>query len=298
MAEFVKYQHIERFGNDEVQGIEFGGCHIFPKIDGTNGSVWWNDGIRAGSRTRECTLGKDNAGFCNWVINGKHKLYEYLEIHKNHRLFGEWLVPHSLLTYREDAWRRFYVFDVMADESGTYLPYEIYHPHLEYFGLDYIPPICIINNATYNNLLHELDNNVFLIQEGRGCGEGIVIKNYGYVNRFGRTVWAKMVTNVFKEKHAKAMGATVKNMKEMAEAVICEEYVTKHLVDKSYSKIANEMNGWNSKYIPRLFGMVFYDLVNEEIWNIVKKLKNPTINFKTLNSLAIFKIKELRPELF
>jgi len=35
--EFRKYQHIERFGTDEVDGIEFGKCYIFYKIDGTIG---------------------------------------------------------------------------------------------------------------------------------------------------------------------------------------------------------------------------------------------------------------------
>ena len=39
--EFVKYPHLERFGNDEVQGIEFGECWIFPKLDGANASIWW-----------------------------------------------------------------------------------------------------------------------------------------------------------------------------------------------------------------------------------------------------------------
>ena len=55
---FRKYQHIERFGTMEVEGIELGLCYIFPKIDGTNSSVWLGeDGqIHAGSRKRELSL--------------------------------------------------------------------------------------------------------------------------------------------------------------------------------------------------------------------------------------------------
>lgn len=295
--EFKKYLHVERFGNDEVQGIELGECYIFPKLDGTNGSVWWEFGIRAGSRKRELNIAEDNAGFCEWVQNGDHRLYEFFSENHLLRLHGEWLVPHSLKTYRDDAWRKFYVFDV-EDAYGTYLSYSEYQPLLDEFDIDYIPPLCVIRNATYDNLLVELQNNFFLIQEGNGCGEGIVIKNYGFANKFGRTVWAKIVTNEFKEKHVKVMGPTVKNMKEMPENVIAYQYITKHLVDKVYSKIVNEMQGWNSRYIPRLLSTVFYDLVNEEIWNAVKKMKNPTINFKTLNSLTIMRVKELKPELF
>ena len=68
---FPKYQHIERFGTSEVEGIEYGECYIFPKIDGTNSSLWiGNDGtLKAGSRKRELSIEKDNAGFLNWAKN-------------------------------------------------------------------------------------------------------------------------------------------------------------------------------------------------------------------------------------
>ena len=42
---FRRYQHIERFGNDEVAGIEDGTCYVFPKIDGTN-AIWDATGNR------------------------------------------------------------------------------------------------------------------------------------------------------------------------------------------------------------------------------------------------------------
>ena len=296
--EFRKYMHVERFGNDEVQGIELGGCHVFPKLDGTNASVWMDGTLQAGSRTRQLSIEEDNAGFYNWVLNGDNGLLDFFGAHPGVRLYGEWLVPHSLKTYREEAWRRFYVFDVYDDGQERYLPYDVYSTWLEDGGIDYITPLCIMNNATYDSLIVELENNNFLIQDGKGSGEGIVIKNYLYQNRFGRTVWAKIVATEFKEKHTREMGATVKNMREMAEQVIALEYVSKALVDKVYAKIVNEEEGWNSRYIPRLLSSVFYDLINEELWNVVKKLKNPTINFRTLNTLTIMRIKELRPELF
>ena len=56
--------------------------------------------------------------------------------------------------------------------------------------------------------------------------------------------------------------------------------------------------GWSSKYIPRLLQETFYDLIKEESWDFVKEFKFPTINFKTLQTLCILRIKEIRPELF
>ena len=38
--EFTKYQHIEKLGNRETEGLLDGMCYIFYKIDGTNASVW------------------------------------------------------------------------------------------------------------------------------------------------------------------------------------------------------------------------------------------------------------------
>ena len=59
-SEFRPYDHLEQLGRDEVELIELGRVHVFPKLDGTNASVWLDaDGttIRAGSRTRELRHG-------------------------------------------------------------------------------------------------------------------------------------------------------------------------------------------------------------------------------------------------
>jgi len=295
--EFREYLHVERFGNDEVQGIELGNCYIFPKLDGTNASVWYSDGLQGGSRNRHLSLEEDNAGFLKYAT-GHTDLNRALKDFKELTFYGEWLVPHSLKTYREEAWRRFYIIDVFDWDKDSYLSYNEYSELLDAYDVDCLLPLCVLKNATHEHLLVELENNKYLIQEGSGCGEGIVLKNYEFQNRFGRTVWAKMVTNVFKEKHTKEMGFNIKTLSSMIEQEICDKYVGKHLVDKVYAKIVNETNGWNSKYIPRLLQTTYYDLVNEEIWNIIKKMKNPTINFKTLYHLCVLKIKELKSELF
>jgi len=65
---FQKYIHLEKFKTTEVENIEIGKCYIFPKIDGTNASVWIdNDCIQTGSRNRCLSIEKDNAGFCAWA---------------------------------------------------------------------------------------------------------------------------------------------------------------------------------------------------------------------------------------
>ena len=300
--EFRKYQHVERFGTMEVEDIEIGTCYVFPKIDGTNSSVWLGeDGeIHAGSRNRELSLEKDNAGFFNAIRNDA-RVQEYLKRHPNHRLFGEWLVPHSLKTYRDDAWKRFYVFDVCVDadnETGLeYLPYEVYQPLIAECRIDYLAPIKIIKNGTLEDFIKCLNENNFLIKDGEGVGEGVVIKNYDFYNRFKRQTWAKIVTAEFREKHHKEMGAPMKENR-LTEEEIVDKFVTRAFVDKEYSKMVNENGGWSSKMIPRLLSTVYHELVCEEMWNIVKAFKNPTINFRVLNTMVIAQIKRVKPEIF
>lgn len=304
--EFKKYQHIERFGTMEVEGIEFGTCYVFPKIDGTNGSVWHTDGhIQCGSRRRTLTEEEDNANFWQFVCDDGRMADFFLE-YPSYRLFGEWLVPHSLKTYREDAWRKFYIFDVVRDlpeehpsgEKFEYLPYDEYKPLLESYGLDYIPCIAQVHNGDYDFFVKQLDGNDFLIEDGKGKGEGIVIKNYDYKNKYGRATWAKIVTSEFHEKHTKVMGHAEKNAKTAAEEHIVADFCTAAFIEKEYSKIVAANEGWSSSFIPQLLGRAYHELVKEECWNFVKKLKNPMVNFKRLQGLVIAKIKETKPELF
>ena len=295
---FRKYMHLERFGATEVNGIEVGDCYIFPKIDGTNSSVWLEDGeIQAGSRNRHLSTDKDNAGFCAFVNSDDgFNLLAFLQDNQNLRLYGEWLVPHTLKTYRDDAWRKFYVFDVYDDKSEKYISYTEYYELLGDYGIDCIPPICIVKNPHVEKLINLLDSNSYLIKDGDGFGEGIVIKNYDFVNRYGRTTWAKIVRNEFKEKHARNSEIRISNQTKEIEMSIVNDFVTSSLVEKTYAKIA--IDGWQSKMIPRLLNTVFYDLVNEDIWTAVKKYKMPRVDFKRLNTLTIAKIKELKPDLF
>lgn len=293
----LKYVHLERFGTDEVDGINIGECHIFPKIDGTNASFWnEGDGIfRCGSRNRELAIDDDNAGFMNWAIQ-QAALRALAADFPQHRFFGEWLVQHSLKTYRDDAWRRLYIFDVLKPD-GEFMHYDEYSEILKARGIEFIPCMLKSNNPTYEILLKATENNRFLLQDGAGVGEGIVLKQYGWKSRFGRTTWAKLITNTFKDKHIQEMGGAVVNAK-LVEEEIANEFINEHMVEKIIAKIRTDQGSFTARSIPQLLGMAFHDLVTEELWQAVKQHKNPKIDFKTLNHCAIRRVKDLKPELF
>ena len=297
MREFTKYIHLERFGTDEVDGINVGQCYIFPKLDGTNASAWLGDDfeICGGSRNRKLSLDEDNQGFLNWLSQDE-RWQRCLNDHPDFTFYGEWLVPHSLKTYREDAWRRFYVFDV-ACSDGSFLPYEHYKPICDEYQLDYIPCVMKSKNPDYEMLHKEASTNTFMLKEGEKCGEGIVIKNYAFENKFGRQTWAKLITSTFKDKHVIEMGCkSIDNV--MIEESIANEYLTSHIVEKIIAKIRNDEGAFNAKHIPRLLNTAYHELVTEELWDAIKKHKNPKIDFKTLNRFYVLRVKELKPEVF
>lgn len=292
---FLKYQHLERVETTETEGLLEGECFIFPKIDGTNGSVWWDDdGIQAGSRNRLLTPQGDNAGFCKHVYDNVN-LHSFFRKYPQFRLYGEWLVPHTIKNYRDDAWRKFYIFDVVnevrqTDNPGGYERYDDYKGLLDEFDLDYVPCIGKFTNPKYDLLYFWLEKNTFLMKDGAGQGEGIVIKNYNFVNRYGRTTWGKLVGTAFKEEHIRTMGYPEVGGLGTEEWIV-KNFLTEEFVKKEQSKISLAHDGWTSKNIPELLGRVWHEFIREEMTDILKKAKNPKIDFRVLNRLVIQRTK-------
>ena len=118
-----------------------------------------------------------------------------------------------------------------------------------------------------------------------------MIKRYDFKNKYGRTIWAKIVNNDFKVNHKKEMGLPDTKEKTGVEEKIIDKYITEALVSKVKSKISQA--GWASQKIPQLLHTVFYDLIREESWNFVKENKNPKIDFRRLMGLCNKKTKEI-----
>lgn len=301
----------------EVEGLLVGKCYIFPKIDGTNSSLWIEGfGIYGGSRRRILTLQNDNQGFYKYALSENVSIYShFFARHPEVRLYGEWLVPHTLKTYRDEAWRKFYIFDVTKVSSGgyeEYIPYEVYKEWLDESGIDYIPPIRIITNPTHEDLMRCVQLNTFLIKEDSGIGEGVVIKNYSFVNRYGRVTWGKIVTNEFKDKHYKDMGAPERDV-NLVEKELVDKFLDQPIVDKVYANIMvqnkqyDDERGYyvdppfDKKWIPQLLNTSYYEFVRDEIWSMVKwieKEKLRSIDFKNLKQHSFNKVREYYPQLF
>lgn len=124
-------------------------------------------------------------------------------------------------------------------------------------------------------------------------GEGIVIHNVGFQNKYGRTVFAKIVRKEYKQRKY-----TPDINKQTVEEAIVEKFCTEAFIEKEYQKLVDQMGGWGSKYIGRLLGTVYHTFVKEECWNFIKAFHYPTVDFSFLNRLVVDKVKEVKNELF
>lgn len=289
------YQHVEKLGTDEVEGILNGTVYLFTKLDGTNAGISYEEGqVRVCSRRREITIADDNAGTCAYVKANK-KFADFFDKYPDYILYGEFLVKQTIKTYRDDAWRKFYAFDVYDRNTDKYLTYEEYQPMLEEFDIEYIPLIAKLNNPTEEEIMSYLDKTSFLQPTDDIPGEGLVIHAPGFVNKYGKTKWAKVVRAEYKARkqhHAKIAST------EDVEAMIVENFFTNALIEKEIAKLYSELGAFNNKQIGRYINSIYHVFITECAWEIIKKYKNPKIDFKVLNTLCTDKTKAVMASFF
>ena len=296
--QYKSYQHIEKLGNKEVEGILKGKCSIQPKIDGTNGVVWLGDDgiIHAGSRRRDLTLDNDNAGFYNTVIKDDN-IRKYLLDHKDHYLYGEWLVPHTIRYYHPESWKHFYVFDIFSYDRG-YIPYDEYSKELDKYGISYIPEIISIDNPTMEDLTKYLKETKYLIPEDK-MSEGIIIKNYEYRNQYGRCTYAKIVAEEFFNTKSLLRMKNHEAKDKTSEKDIVTTMLSEPLIRKEFAKIKLAYpDARRQELIGRTLNTIFHVFIHEELLDYIEK-KKPLINFYYLKKECDERIKEvLKSELF
>lgn len=297
------YLHVERLDKEEVEGILNGTCHVFPKLDGTNASVWadeWGN-IHCGSRNREINQNKDNAGFAEYVMSADYddpisQIRLFCIKNPNKIVFGEWLCQTKLGKNYINK-RKFFVFDVFncyePDDTvpnGFWSGYEDWETYSdELLGYPYlIPPIDIIDNPTEAQLKEIAENNHFNLPDNI-IGEGIVIKNYDFRNKYGHYEVAKIVRDEFKADKSKK---TI--MPNEYEAMFLEQCVTPVLMQKCKDKvfIALGSDELTNKSIGMITGMVWKDAIEEEMYQFIKKNKHAVVDFGSLNRQVNAKVRD------
>ena len=287
---FRTYEKIHRLGKEETDGILDGTVHVQEKVDGANVSIWMEDGeLKMGSRNR--VLGDEQFnGFVPYVREHKGVI-AYLTDNPTHRLYGEWLVRHTI-AYKETAYRKFYLFDIVIGDE--YMETPDVTDIADKYSIDVVPYHGFFVAPTLEEL------NAFVGKSAFGDrGEGVVIKNPNFRNAFGDFCYAKIVTQEFKEDNAITFRGNNKHSDTYQEMYFVNKYITLPRVQKIMNKIAptldlnknGEPERLDMKHIPRIMGTVYHDMITEEGWEIANEEKK--VDFKQLRLLAGKKAKQI-----
>jgi hypothetical protein len=232
-----------------------------------------------GSRNRQLSCG-DNIedpfrGLVDYVRNHAG-ICGLLEAAPHLHLHGEWLVHHTV-NYPIHAYNHLYIFDVYDSAAERYLTVDEYWPMMDRNGILCLTPLAVLDNPTFEQLKGYVGKTRFDIP----AGEGIVVKNYDFINRFGHCVYGKLVREDFKE--VNHLMFTASKFDE-TETRIVSQYVTEARVRKQMVKLidSNPAEQLEMRHIPQVMGLVYHDLITEDIWDILKRFKNPTLDFGKL----------------
>lgn len=191
------------------------------------------------------------------------------------------------IAYKETAYKKWYMFDIWNGDDHKYLPFEKVKEIADAWGLSTVPFIEKIENPSVEYLQTLAGKSVL-----GDRGEGIVIKNLDFVNKFGDVNFAKLVTESFKEDNAVTFGGNNKHSDTYYEVYVVNKYMTLARVQKVMNKIQPEINEkLDMKHIPRIMGTCFHDMMVEEIWQITKDVS--VLNFKVLKRIADKKCKQI-----
>ena len=301
---FITYPKIKRLGDEETEGILIGTVHVEEKIDGANTSIWKEaDGsIHCGSRTQDVTE-KGFNGFAEYVKNHEG-IQKCLAEHPEYRLYGEWLVRHTI-AYNETVYRQFYLYDIFIQDStipedeivtpsgqrGTFLDRDVVTAVGTTYGINMPTLFATLENPTNEQVNEHVGKSVLGPK-----GEGVVLKNLAFRNKFGDLRYAKLVTQEFKEDNGITFGGNNKNSDAYNEMYCVQKYMTLERIQKVMNKLQPLVDKkLGMEHTSRIIETAYHDMFTEEIWTISKKFD--LINFRKLGLLATRKAAKIYHDL-
>lgn len=304
----TRYQHIERLGHEDCEGLLEGEVVVQEKLDGANLTVAWdleagdNGDIVIASRNRVISVRGSQGG-----DGPLGRAVTYVLEHPGFRalfrkkplwvLRGEWLAPHSI-TYDKDWCWKLVVFDVQERPELGYVHWRKYADVLTRHEIPWVPALATLFNPSVVDVTQ--------LAEGRsGYGdvqrEGIVVKNYGFRNQHGRATWGKCVTADFREKHRVAHGATRHDPAEVAFAARCTEELVHKEMRKIQADVLLKDGVFDVRQMPRIIGTMWHVMFHEELWGFLKRNKraaNEGFVFREARRLVEARTREVALRVF
>jgi len=267
-----RYQHIERLGHADVEGLLDGEVIVQEKLDGANATVAIEREtgrlVIASRNSAVSVAGDPPTGFRGLVeyVLGNDPLQVLAAAYI---VRGEWLVPHSVKDYAPDTYKHFYVFDCQRYDTGEYVHPDEWLKVADELGCRYVPTVICLLDPTPAQIAELVVGPSAL---GAPKREGVIAKRYGFVNRFGRVTWGKVVGEDFQQRHKLSMGASRWDAPELR---FVADVVTDGAVLKVVGKVS-DLHGEPAdvRAMEEVLGRLWHECAYEELidWWIEKKV--------------------------
>lgn len=268
MKEHKKYMNIVRLGHKSTQGVLNVGDKITvtEKIDGANAHFGFDgdshDKLIVGSRNQKLSDQQTLNGFYFWVIQNINPL----QLIDGYRYYGEWLVPHKI-KYKEDAYKQFYLFSIYDENKQEYLSDEIVKNEAIRLGLKQPEYFYEGGYISFEHLQQFIGRSN--LTEVPNTGEGIVVKNVGYKDRFGNQMFVKLVSESFAEIQKQKLPKDPSKKSEiesLVQSVLTENRVEKILLKKvTNGELKSDFGIEDMGSILKIVTSdIFYDCMKEE----------------------------------
>lgn len=268
--EFKKYTDVIRHGKNGTHQTIEGDVEIViqEKLDGSNASFKVVNGeILAFSRNTQLDENNNLRGFYEWTrtLNPEQLL-------EGVTYFGEWLVKHKL-DYGDNM-NQFYLFDVFNEHTLEYSSFSMVEDESKRLGLNLVPVFYVGKSLPFEEI-EKFAGQSKLAEKG----EGVVVKNYNYKNKYESQVFTKIVTKEFQEKNGVKNPKSVTAKKDSLDQFL-DTYMTKARVEKIIYKMVDEQV-LNEDYAIEDMGSilknggsrVYDDLIKEELDSLLKMLR-------------------------
>lgn len=264
MGEIKKYTDIVRLGHKTTFGVlEVGDLiTITEKIDGANASFILNEfnEVDCFSRNNQVTEGNTLRGYYGWI---KENIKPEL-LNPKFRYYGEWCISHKI-QYKPEYYQNFYLFNVYDEELSEYLSDDVMRSEANRIGIKTVDLLYEGEYISFEHLLTFVGQSKMAIN----IGEGIVVKNVNYKDKYGNQVFVKLVSDEFRETQ-KQKAPKDPNRPISIEQEFINMTVTKARVDKLLHKLVDE-NILEEKFGIEDMGLILKNLGSRIYEDVMKE---------------------------
>lgn len=293
MGEIKKYTDVIRLGHKSTVGVLNPGDHITitEKLDGANASfILTENGVECFSRNTEVNEDNTLRGYYKWIQENITPIKE--KLNPKYRYYGEWLVSHKI-QYKPEYYSNFYLFNVYDEELGEYVEDNMMFGEAARLRIKAVPLKYAGKYLSFEHLMTFVGKSDMAIE----YGEGIVVKNVDYKNKYGSQVFVKLVHEDFAEIQKQRVP------KDPAITTPEREFVNTYLVEARVDKLLHKLvdegileEGFGIEdmglILKNLGSRVFDDLIKEEVDYLPEEYDEKLIR-KSIGSVLPVLVKKI-----